>query len=95
MKTLSSEIFLPMIDGISISRNFWSFGPTKIAIPIPMVLLSRKLSPQGGKLIPGYYFLLKFSLFPFVTFPRIDKRFNFNVNYCFEWNFKRQFILIR
>jgi hypothetical protein len=29
--------------------NFWPFGRMAIEIPIPMILLSRKVYPSGGK----------------------------------------------
>jgi hypothetical protein len=55
MKTLSSAIFVSMIYGIlspmTISMNFWRVGPTKIATPTPIVLLSRKLFHTEEKLL--------------------------------------------
>jgi hypothetical protein len=44
-----------------------------IAIPIPMILLSRMLYPSGGKPSQRHNFLLKLS-FPFDTFERESER---------------------
>jgi hypothetical protein len=86
MKTLSRAIFLQMMyefsSPMTIPMGFRRFGPMKIAVAMPMILLPRKLYLSRGRPTQMHHLILKFS-FPFYIFPNLGTEGQFKTKFLF------------
>ncbi len=67
---------------MTIPMDLWRFGPMKFAMPVILVLFSRKLYPSGGKLTQGRKYVQICSSTS-ETFPNIDTEIGYKRKYLF------------